>query len=70
VAFYRVSTEHQGESGLGLQALQDAVSRFLGTRSLLAELANLDRLTRNFHFISGLIETGVSIPIKEVCTLT
>lgn len=38
MVFYRVSTEYQGESGLGLHAQQDAVSRFLGARSLLAEI--------------------------------
>ena len=94
VAYYRVSTERQGESGLGLEAQREAVSRFLGSgrgsTSLLAEftevesgkrhtnrpellraielsrrqkatlvIAKLDRLARNVHFISGLMETGV-----------
>ncbi len=90
VAYYRVSTERQGESGLGLQAQREAVSRFVGASSLLAEfteiesgkrhtnrpellnaielsrrqkatlvIAKLDRLARNVHFISGLMETGV-----------
>ena len=93
VAYYRVSTERQGESGLGLEAQREAVSRFLGSgrgsASLLAEftevesgkrhtnrpellkaielsrrqkatlvIAKLDRLARNVHFISGLMETG------------
>lgn len=90
VAYYRVSTGRQGESGLGLQAQREAVSRFLGSTSLLAEftevesgkrhtnrpellraielcrrqkatlvIAKLDRLARNVHFISGLMESGV-----------
>lgn len=96
IAYYRVSTTKQGESGLGLEAQKEAVSRFLaaqhagpeqpigeytevesGKRSknrpqLLAALAQchklkatlviakLDRLARNVHFISGLMEAKVN----------
>ena len=101
VAYYRVSTERQGESGLGLAAQREAVSRFLGTgrgtTSLLAEfteiesgkrhtnrpellraielsrrqkatlvIAKLDRLARNVHFISGLMETGVEFVAADM----
>ena len=94
VAYYRVSTESQGRSGLGLEAQQKAVLDFLngGQWELVAEfteietgrkahtanrpelelalklckreratlvIAKLDRLARNVHFISGLIERGV-----------
>jgi DNA invertase Pin-like site-specific DNA recombinase len=94
VAYYRVSTQRQGRSGLGLEAQQAAVKVFLnGSRELLAEytevetgrgkdaldkrpvlrdaiahakrtkavllIAKLDRLARNVHFVSGLMETGV-----------
>jgi DNA invertase Pin-like site-specific DNA recombinase len=90
VAYYRVSTVRQGESGLGLEAQQSAVEGFLrGHGTLLAEfvevesgkkvrrpqleealrlcrkaratlvIAKLDRLARNVHFISGLLEAGV-----------
>lgn len=105
VAYYRVSTERQGESGLGLAAQREAVSRFLGagngsgrgSTSLLAEftevesgkrhtnrpellkaielsrrqkatlvIAKLDRLARNVHFISGLMETGVEFVAADM----
>ena len=91
VAYYRVSTERQGRSGLGLEAQREAVERYLngGDWKLVAEvtevesgkrndrpklaealalcrlhnatliIAKLDRLARNVHFISGLMESGV-----------
>jgi len=90
VAYYRVSTQRQGESGLGLDAQHHAVSAFLKERGeLIAEfvetesgkkinrpklnealdvcrrqkatliIAKLDRLARNVHFVSGLLESGV-----------
>lgn len=91
IAYYRVSTDRQGASGLGLDAQREAVARFIGgTENLLAEytevesgkrhtnrpqlsgalaecrrrkatlvIAKLDRLARNVHFISGLMESKV-----------
>lgn len=95
VAYYRVSTERQGRSGLGLDAQREAVRRYTSSTGaeLLAEfedietgkganalekrpglreavalakkrkatllIAKLDRLARNVHFVSGLMETGV-----------
>ena len=97
VAYYRVSTERQGASGLGLEAQREAVARFIGSGFLLAEfteiesgkrhtnrpellravelcrrqratlvLAKLDRLARNVHFISGLMETGVEFVAADM----
>lgn len=90
VAYYRVSTDKQGESGLGLEAQREAVARYAGDNPLVSEfteiesgkrhtnrpqllsaidlckrkkltlvIAKLDRLARNVHFISGLLESGV-----------
>jgi DNA invertase Pin-like site-specific DNA recombinase len=91
VAYYRVSTDRQGKSGLGLDAQREAVLRHAaghageligefcevesGRRSDRPQLAaaiaaakkakatliiaKLDRLARNVHFISGLMESGV-----------
>jgi DNA invertase Pin-like site-specific DNA recombinase len=91
IAYYRVSTDRQGRSGLGLEAQQQAVADHLnrnggplieayteiesGRKNKRPELqaalkacrknkatliiAKLDRLTRNVHFISGLMESGV-----------
>ena len=99
VAYYRVSTERQGESGLGLDAQREAISRHLGAGDLLAEfteiesgkksvnrpqllaaldlckrkkatllIAKLDRLARNVHFISGLMEAKVEFIAADMPT--
>jgi DNA invertase Pin-like site-specific DNA recombinase len=91
VAYYRVSTDKKGKSGLGLEAQCKAVADYLngGEWELVGEfkeiesgkksdrpelakaltackrhkatlvIARLDRLARNVHFISGLMETKV-----------
>jgi DNA invertase Pin-like site-specific DNA recombinase len=91
VAYYRVSTDRQGRSGLGLEAQREAVMRHVASHDgkLIADfceiesgkrsdrpqlaaaiaaakkakatliIAKLDRLARNVHFISGLMESGV-----------
>ena len=96
VAYYRVSTQQQGRSGLGLEAQRESVAVYLravegklsgeftevetgkGSNALdkrpqLREaldqcsklkatllIAKLDRLARNVHFVSGLLEAKVN----------
>lgn len=92
VAYYRVSTDRQGQSGLGLAAQKAAVRKYTGNckSCIIAEfteietgtnkrkrteivkaieaakkhdailiIAKLDRLARNVHFVSTLMESGV-----------
>jgi DNA invertase Pin-like site-specific DNA recombinase len=91
IAYYRVSTDHQGIAGNGIFAQRKAVEDYLngGRWKLIAEftevesgkrndrpelekaltackkhkaklvIAKLDRLSRNVHFISGLMERKV-----------
>ena len=101
VAYYRVSTEKQGRSGLGLDAQRSAVARHIAQRGgcLASEfvevesgrkkdrpqlaaalaaarahravlvIAKLDRLARNVHFVSGLMESGVEFVAADMPTV-
>jgi DNA invertase Pin-like site-specific DNA recombinase len=104
VAYYRVSTQQQGRSGLGLDAQREAVAIYLRTvgAGLVSEftevetgkgakaldkrpqlkaaldlcrkeragllIAKLDRLARNVHFVSGLLEAGVHFVAADMPT--
>ena len=48
VGYFRVSTDKQGRSGLGLDAQQEAVSRFVQARSskLISEIVEIESGTR------------------------
>jgi DNA invertase Pin-like site-specific DNA recombinase len=100
IAYYRVSTDKQKRSGLGLEAQKQAVRTYLdggkwrlvgefketesGKRNDRPELAKalalcrvhgatliiakLDRLARNVHFISGLMESKVEFTAVDFPT--
>ena len=100
VGYYRVSTQAQGRSGLGLVAQKEAVAGYVESigGDLVAEfqevesggkadrpqllaalaycrvkramlvIAKLDRLARNVHFISALIESGIEFVIADMPT--
>jgi DNA invertase Pin-like site-specific DNA recombinase len=100
ISYIRVSTDKQARSGLGLEAQETAIRRYLegcggtlleeyreaesGKRSDRPELrkaldrckelgatlliAKLDRLARNVHFISGLMESGVDFVACDMPT--
>jgi len=102
IAYYRVSTDRQGISGLGLDAQREAVRQYLaaggwppfaeftevetgkGSNALdrrpqlqaaiaackahkaTLVIAKLDRLARNIHFISGLMERGINFVAADM----
>jgi len=101
VAYYRVSTDKQGRSGLGLEAQRAAVAAHVaGAHGAVAAafvevesgrkkdrpqlaaalaaarahravlvIAKLDRLARNVHFVSGLMESGVEFIAADMPTV-
>ncbi len=106
VAYFRVSTQKQGYSGLGLEAQEHSVTQYAQSRGLdivarytelesgtgkrrrteiyraIAQakaegavllIAKLDRLSRNLHFVTGLLESQVdfiAVDIPEANRLT
>jgi DNA invertase Pin-like site-specific DNA recombinase len=104
IAYYRVSTQQQGRSGLGIEAQQAAVARFCETEGYTLQsaytevetgkgcdalerrpqlsaalsaarkahcpviVAKLCRLSRDVHFISGLMAHKVAFIVAELGT--
>ena len=98
VAYFRVSTKRQGESGLGLEAQRAAINTYIissgveligeyveiesarrhqrhqlllalehckSAKALLL-IAKMDRLARNVHFITSLMEAGVRFVAVDI----
>lgn len=103
IAYYRVSTQKQGQSGLGLDAQKAAVTSYAAANNLdivqeftevetgtrkrrrvaihqaiaaargrgaVLLIAKLDRLARNVHFVSGLMESGVRFVAVDMPSVT
>jgi DNA invertase Pin-like site-specific DNA recombinase len=99
IAYFRVSTDKQGVTGLGMDAQREAVNRYVANRgTILADyvevesgrksdrpqlmaaladcrrcratlvIAKLDRLARNVHFISGLMNSDVEFVAVDMPT--
>ncbi len=68
IAYYRVSTDKQGRSGLGLEAQQDAVRRYLngGTWTLVGEFTEVEsgRKSRRPQ-----LDAAIAMAKKEKATL-
>ncbi len=47
VAYYRVSTDRQGQSGLGLEAQRTAVTQHIGAAELVAEFTEVESGRKN-----------------------
>lgn len=59
IAYYRVSTDRQGASGLGLDAQRQAVAGFVGTGQLVAEFTEIEsgrRHTNRPQLLAALAE--------------
>ena len=71
VAYYRVSTDRQGASGLGLQAQRDAIHHYLngGRWSLIGEFTEIESGTRKRLSKRPMLESAVKLCKKERATL-
>lgn len=71
VAYYRVSTDRQGASGLGLQAQRDAINHYLngGRWSVIGEFTEIESGTRKRLSKRPMLESAVKLCKKERATL-
>lgn len=77
VAYYRVSTERQGKSGLGLESQRKSVTSFIASRSgnLLGEFTDVesggnDNRINLKKAIARALETGSAIVVKRLDRLS
>jgi DNA invertase Pin-like site-specific DNA recombinase len=71
VAYYRVSTDRQGASGLGLQAQRDAIHHYLngGRWSVIGEFTEIESGTRKRLLKRPMLESALKLCKREKATL-
>lgn len=71
VAYYRVSTDRQGASGLGLDAQRDAIHHYLngGRWSVIGEFTEIESGTRKRLAKRPMLEDAIKLCKKEKATL-
>jgi DNA invertase Pin-like site-specific DNA recombinase len=71
VAYYRVSTDRQGMSGLGIEAQREAVERFLngGKWSVIGEFTEIESGTRRRLRNRPMLDAAMRLAKKEKATL-
>jgi len=75
IGYYRVSTQKQGVSGLGLDSQKSAVHSFIGKRSLIAEFKDIESGKNDFRpellkAIQKTKETGSTLVIAKLDRLS
>jgi DNA invertase Pin-like site-specific DNA recombinase len=75
IGYYRVSTQKQGVSGLGLDSQKSAVHSFIGNRSLIAEFKDIESGKNDFRpellkAIQKTKETGSTLVIAKLDRLS
>ena len=71
VAYYRVSTDKQGASGLGIEAQRELVTRFLngGSWSLIGEFTEVESGTRKRLKSRPMLQAALDLARKQKATL-
>lgn len=71
VAYYRVSTDRQGQSGLGIEAQRDLVTRFLngGRWQLIGEFTEIESGTRKKLKHRPMLTAALELARKQRATL-
>lgn len=71
IAYYRVSTDRQGQSGLGLEAQRDAVARYvgIGDGQLLQEFTEIESGTRKKLKHRPMLEAALRLAKREKAVL-
>ncbi len=71
VAYYRVSTDRQGQSGLGIEAQQEAVRTFLngGRWSVIGEFTEIESGTRKRLKDRPMLKAALELARKQKATL-